>query len=178
MAAGTLSSKMSHSKSEEAVVEIRLARIPDEVPAIRDLFREYADRLGIDLCFQSFEEELASLPGAYAPPSGRLLVVDAGTELAGCVACRRHALGVCEMKRLYVRPAFRGLGLGRRLIDRLAADAISIGYEAMVLDTLPVMAEAIGLYRSAGFVPIEPYTFNPVPGALYFRKPLTDVSGA
>jgi ribosomal protein S18 acetylase RimI-like enzyme len=158
-------------------VEIRQARIPHEVPAVRDLIREYANRLGIDLCFQSFEEELAGLPGAYAPPSGRLLVVNARTELAGCVACRPHAPGVCEMKRLYVRPAFRGLGLGRRLIDRLAAEAISIGYQAMVLDTLPVMAEAIGLYRSAGFIEIEPYTFNPVPGALYFRKPLTNPAG-
>jgi len=157
-------------------VDIRRARIPDEVPAVRDLFREYADRLGIDLCFQRFEEELAGLPGAYAPPDGRLLVVDAGSELAGCVACRRHATGVCEMKRLYVRPAFRGLGLGRRLIDRLASEAKCMGYEAMVLDTLPVMAEAIGLYRSAGFVEIEPYTFNPVPGALYFCKPLTNPS--
>jgi GNAT superfamily N-acetyltransferase len=158
-------------------VEIRLARIPDEVPAVRDLFREYADRLGIDLCFQSFEEELAGLPGAYAPPDGRLLVVDAGTELAGCVGCRPYAPYVCEMKRLYVRPAFRGLGLGRRLIDRLADEARTIGYQAMVLDTLPVMAEAIGLYRSAGFVEIKPYTFNPVPGALYFRKPLTNPTG-
>jgi ribosomal protein S18 acetylase RimI-like enzyme len=151
-------------------IEVRPAKIPDEVSAVRGLFREYADRLGIDLCFQSFEEELAGLPGAFAPPGGRLLVADAGTELAGCVACRPHAPGVCEMKRLFVRPAFRGLGLGRRLIDQLATDAISAGYKEMVLDTLPVMAEAIGLYRSAGFVEMEPYTYNPVPGAMYFRK--------
>jgi len=155
-------------------VHIRLANTPDELPAVRELFGEYADRLGIDLCFQRFEDELAGLPGAYAPPEGRLLVVDAGTGLAGCVACRPHAPGVCEMKRLYVRPAFRGLGLGRRLIDRLSVEAISIGYHSMVLDTMPTMSEAIGLYRSAGFVEIEPYTFNPVPGALYFRKPLSN----
>jgi ribosomal protein S18 acetylase RimI-like enzyme len=160
---------------EGIAIEVRPAKIPDEVSAVRGLFREYADRLGIDLCFQRFEEELAGLPGAYAPPGGRLLVAHAGTELAGCVAFRPHAPGVCEMKRLFVRPAFRGLGLGRRLIDQLATDAISAGYKEMVLDTLPVMAEAIGLYRSAGFVEMEPYTYNPVPGALYFRKVLARV---
>jgi ribosomal protein S18 acetylase RimI-like enzyme len=156
-------------------IEVRPAIVPDEVTAVRDLFREYAARLGIDLCFQRFEEELAGLPGAYAPPGGRLLVADAGTELAGCVACRPHAPGVCEMKRLFVRPAFRGLGLGRRLIERLADEAAVAGYSQMVLDTLPVMGEAIGLYRSAGFIEIEPYTYNPVPGALYFRKVLARV---
>jgi ribosomal protein S18 acetylase RimI-like enzyme len=154
------------------VIDVRPARIPDEVLAVRDLFREYAERLGIDLCFQRFEEELAGLPGAYAPPGGRLLVAGSRTQLAGCVACRPHASGVCEMKRLYVRPAFRGLGLGRRLIDRLADEAAAAGYREMVLDTLPVMAVAIRLYRSTGFVETEPYTYNPDPGAMYFRKPL------
>ena len=158
--------------SEGIAIEIRPARVPDEVSAVRDLFREYADQLGIDLCFQRFEEELADLPGAYAPPGGRLFVADAGTELAGCVAYRPHALGVCEMKRLYLRPAFRGLGLGRRLIDQLAVEAVATGYREMVLDTLPLMAAAIGLYRSAGFVETQPYTYNPVPGAVYFRKAL------
>jgi len=160
---------------EAIAIEVRQAKIPDEVSAVRDLFREYADRLGIDLCFQRFEEELAGLPGAYASPRGRLLVAEAGTELAGCVACRPHSPGVCEMKRLFVRPAFRGLGLGRRLIERLADEAAVAGYSVMVLDTLPVMGEAIGLYRSAGFIEIEPYTYNPVPGAMYFRKVLARV---
>ena len=154
------------------VIDVRPARIPDEVLAVLDLFREYAERLGIDLCFQRFEEELTGLPGAYAPPGGRLLVAGSRTQLAGCVACRPHASGVCEMKRLYVRPAFRGLGLGRRLIDRLADEAAAAGYREMVLDTLPVMVAAIGLYRSAGFDETGPYTYNPVPGALYFRKSL------
>jgi GNAT superfamily N-acetyltransferase len=157
---------------EGIAIEVRPAKVPDEVSAVRDLFREYAARLNIDLCFQRFEEELAGLPGVYSPPGGRLLVADAGTALAGCVACRPYAAGVCEMKRLYVRPAFRGRGLGRRLIDRLAAEAIAAGYWEMVLDTLPVMAEAVGLYRSAGFIETEPYTYNPVPGAMYFRKVL------
>jgi len=153
-------------------IQVRPAKVPDDVPAVRDLFREYANRLGIDLCFQRFEEELAGLPGAYAPPGGQILVADAGTEFAGCVACRPHSSGACEMKRLFVRPAFRGLGLGRRLIDQLAVEALTAGYREMVLDTLPVMAAAIGLYRSAGFVETEPYTYNPVPGAMYFRKVL------
>jgi ribosomal protein S18 acetylase RimI-like enzyme len=151
---------------------VRPARVPDDVPAVRDLFRAYAAGLGIDLCFQSFEAELAGLPGAYAPPAGRLLVADAGTELAGCVALRPHAAGVGEMKRLYVRPEFRGRGLGRELINRIVAAAAAVGYRELVLDTLPVMGEAIALYRSAGFAETGPYTFNPVPGALYFRRPL------
>jgi ribosomal protein S18 acetylase RimI-like enzyme len=151
---------------------VRPARVPDEVPAVRDLFRAYAAGLGIDLCFQSFEAELAGLPGAYAPPAGRLLVADAGTGLAGCVALRPHAAGVGEMKRLYVRPEFRGRALGRELINRVVAEAAAAGYRDLVLDTLPVMGEAIALYRAAGFAETGPYTFNPVPGALYFRRPL------
>ena len=154
-------------------MEIRRASIPNEVPAVRDLFREYAAGTGIDLCFQRFEDELAGLPGAYAAPDGCLLIVDACSSLAGCVAFRRHAPGVCEMKRLYVRPAFRGLGLGRKLIDQLAAEAVAAGYREMVLDTLPTMREAIAMYHAAGFVETEPYTFNPVQGAMYFRKSLT-----
>jgi ribosomal protein S18 acetylase RimI-like enzyme len=153
---------------------IRPARVPDEVPAVRDLFRAYAAGLGIDLCFQSFEAELAGLPGAYAPPAGRLLVADAGSELAGCVALRPQSAGVGEMKRLYVRPEFRGRGLGRELINRVVAEAAAAGYRELVLDTLPAMGEAIALYRATGFAETGPYTFNPVPGALYFRRPLTD----
>ena len=153
---------------------IRAARVPDEVPAVRELFRAYAAALGVDLCFQSFDAELAGLPGAYSPPCGRLLVVDGdGGELAGCVALRPNAPGVGEMKRLYVRPTYRGRGLGRALINRVVAEATAAGYRALVLDTLPVMGEAIALYRSAGFAETAPYTFNPVPGALYFRKELT-----
>jgi ribosomal protein S18 acetylase RimI-like enzyme len=153
---------------------VRPARVPDEVPAVRELFRAYAAGLGVDLCFQSFEAELAGLPGAYTPPTGRLLVADADPELAGCVALRPHAPGVGEMKRLYVRPEFRGRGLGRELINRVMAEAAAAGYRELVLDTLPVMGEAIALYRSAGFVETGPYTVNPVPGALYFRRPLAD----
>jgi ribosomal protein S18 acetylase RimI-like enzyme len=151
---------------------IRPARVPDEVPAVRELFRAYAASLGVDLCFQSFDAELAGLPGAYSPPAGRLLVVEGDGDLAGCVALRPHAGGVGEMKRLYVRPTYRGRGLGRALINRVVAEATAAGYPALVLDTLPAMGEAIALYRSAGFAQTAPYTFNPVPGALYFRKEL------
>lgn len=151
-------------------MEIRSARIPEEVPAVRDLFREYAARLGIDLCFQQFDDELAKLPGSYVAPAGQLLVADAGSELAGCVACRPHLNGACEMKRLYVRAQFRGHGLGRRLVEQLLERARSSGYREVVLDALPVMSEAIALYRSAGFLETAAYCVNPVPGALYFRR--------
>jgi len=154
------------------VIDIRPAIVPDEVPAVRDLFREYAAALGINLCFQNFDEELAGLPGAYSPPGGRLLVAPDGSTLAACVALRTLGPSTCEMKRLYVRPAYRKLGLGRRLAERILADAAAAGYREIKLDTLPVMADAIRLYRALGFTETEPYYVNPVPGALFLRKPL------
>ncbi|HKB04483.1 MAG TPA: GNAT family N-acetyltransferase [Gemmataceae bacterium] len=154
------------------MIDIRPAIVPDEVPAVRDLFREYAAALGINLCFQNFDEELAGLPGAYSPPGGRLLVAPDGSTLAACVALRTLGPSTCEMKRLYVRPAYRKLGLGRRLAERILADAAAAGYREIKLDTLPVMADAIRLYRALGFTETEPYYVNPVPGALFLRKPL------
>jgi GNAT superfamily N-acetyltransferase len=156
---------------------IRPARDPDEMPMVRELLREYAVDLGISLCFQNFDAELATLPGAYAPPAGRLLVADAGTELAGCVALRPNAPGIAELKRLFVRPKYRGQGIGRDLLDRITAEAVAAGYREAVFDTLPVMTVALGMYRKAGFVESEPYTFNPVPGAMYFRKTLQPKGG-
>src|SRR4051812_8867815 len=156
---------------------VRPARLPDEVPAVRALFGEYAAGLGIDLCFQNFDAELAGLPGDYAPPAGRLLVADLEGELAGCVALRPQAPGVCELKRLYVRPTYRGRGLGRALLERLLAEAVAAGYQEAVFDTLDSMTAALALYRTLGFEPTEPYNEHPVCGTLWFRKSLTTAEG-
>ena len=151
---------------------VRPAHLPDEVPAVRALFREYAAGLGVDLCFQNFEAELANLPGDYAPPAGRLLVADVSSELVGCVAIRPQAPGVCELKRLYVKPSHRGRGLGRRLLEALLAEAVVAGYREAVFDTLESMTAALTLYRSLGFAETEPYNEHPVQGTLWFRKAL------
>jgi ribosomal protein S18 acetylase RimI-like enzyme len=143
-----------------------------EIEAARGLFVEYADALGVDLCFQDFDRELAGLPGAYGPPEGRLLLArDAGSPIA-CVALRKIGDGICEMKRLYVRPSHRGLGLGRALAEAAVREARELGYRAMRLDTLPSMAEAASLYLSLGFRDIEPYYENPVPGARFLELEL------
>ena len=139
------------------------------VDDVRAIFKEYADWLGFDLCFQDFDRELAELPGDYAPPSGRLFLAMSEGKIAGCVALRQLSPGICEMKRLYVREAFRGKGLGRTLATAVIDEARKIGYKRMRLDTLPSMAAAIRLYESLGFVEIEPYRENPIEGARFME---------
>ncbi len=153
-------------------MEIAQAVTPEQIVEARTLFREYERSLGIDLCFQGFEQELAGLPGAYAPPRGRLLLAVDGGAPAGCVALRPLDDAVCEMKRLYVRPPYRGRRAGRRLAERVIVDAQAIGYARMRLDTLPSMKEALALYRALGFVEIAPYYANPVPGARFLELDL------
>jgi len=141
-----------------------------QIALARDLFLEYAQSLGFSLCFQNFDQELASLPGHYAPPEGRLLLAEYETHLAGCVALHKLEDGICEMKRLYLRPQFRGKGLGRAFAERIIADAHSIGYLRMRLDTVePVMKDAVAMYRKLGFKEIDPYCTNPIAGALYME---------
>jgi putative acetyltransferase len=148
------------------------ARSNDELAQARRLFEEYAASLGIDLCFQGFEDELANLPGGYAPPAGRLLLASWNDAVAGCVALRPLERDVCEMKRLYVRPPFRTLGVGRGLAEQAVREARAAGYNSMRLDSLPSMAAAITLYRQLGFHEIPPYRDNPVPGAVFLELPL------
>lgn len=158
--------------------EIRLvvAETPTLIEAARGIFREYANSLEVDLCFQNFDDELASLPGEYAAPAGQLLLALVDGELAACGAMRSlrdvDYANACEMKRLFVRPAFRRFGLGRALAQALLDEARRAGYSVMLLDTLDDMEAARGLYETLGFEEIPPYYFNPIAGAHYLKAEL------
>jgi len=138
----------------------------------RLLFEEYAASLDVNLSFQHFDEELANISSQYSPPNGSLLLAFSEDQTAGCIALRRLSEGACEMKRLYVKPQFRSLKLGRLLAEKIIKEARRLGYERMLLDTLPSMAKAQGLYKTLGFREIAPYRFNPVEGTVFMELQL------
>jgi putative acetyltransferase len=156
-----------------STLQFLAAQSSAQIAQARELFLEYAQSLGFSLCFQNFEEELAGLPGDYAPPEGRLLLAEYEGHVAGCVALHKLEAGICEMKRLYLRPPFRGQGRGRELARRIIAEARQIGYRRMRLDTVePVMKDAVAMYRKLGFKEIAAYCANPIAGALYMELEL------
>jgi len=154
------------------MLKIVQAKSEELLTHVRELFKEYAASLDFDLCFQDFEKELAELPGAYAPPAGRLLLALHDDQVVGCVALRKLTVDACEMKRLYVRPDFRGKGIGRALAAAIIQESRSVGYTRMRLDTLPTMKEANALYHSLGFKEIEPYYHNPIACTLFMELAL------
>lgn len=158
------------------LIQLVSPRTAKDLDALRGIFREYAEGLGVDLCFQSFDQELASLPGDYAPPRGALLTAMVDGALAGCCALRpldsSDYPNAAEMKRLYVRPAFRGLGLGRQLAEATLDAARQAGYTSVLLDTLDDMEAARALYEDLGFEAIPPYYHNPIRGAHYLKADL------
>ena len=153
-------------------LRILQAQTAAELDAVCELFDEYQRDLGVDLGFQGFAEELATLPGRYAPPGGRLLLALEGTDPAGCVALRALEEGVCEMKRLFVRPAYRGQGLGYRLAMQIVNAAPALGYSLMRLDTLDTLDSAMRMYAAMGFQRRMPYYANPLPGVVYWERAL------
>jgi len=165
--------RSSPVSSVVAGLSILQAESPPQIAQARELFLEYEQSLGVSLCFQNFDRELAGLPGDYAPPSGRLLLAELSGELAGCVALHEFEPQLCEMKRLYLRPTFRGRGLGRVLAERIITEAREIGYESMRLDTIePIMKDAVAMYHKLGFREIAPYRPNPIAGAMYMERTL------
>lgn len=144
----------------------------DDIGTVKELFEEYTKRLGFDLSFQNYRQELESLPGKYSPPEGRLYIVFCDGEPAGCVAMRPFGDGCCELKRLYVRPRFRGLGLGRMAVERIIEDAKELKYKKIYLDTHESFESANALYKKLGFKTIGAYYDNPLDGVVYFSLDL------
>ncbi len=151
------------------MIEYVYATTPEHLAQIRDLFTEYVDSLGFQLDFQDYEKEFDELPGEYTPPQGRLILALKGHTAVGCIALRRLDGKTCEMKRMYVRPEYRGEGIGRKLAEILIDEARKIGYTTMKLDTIATMKAAITLYRSLGFRNTRPYRYNPVEGARFME---------
>jgi putative acetyltransferase len=154
------------------MTDIHAAKLPDELSVIKDLFQEYAESLNFDLDFQDFREELETLPGKYSAPLGSILVVRENGEIVGCVAVRPLSPDICEMKRLYVKPAHRRKNIGRELALAIIDEAKRLGYKVIRLDTVEAMTEASALYRALGFQQIDAYCYNPIPGAMYFELKL------
>ena len=163
---------------ERELITIEPARSPQDLESTAQLFAAYAQSLGFDLSFQNFDTELTSLPGKYAPPTGEILLArDNSGNAVGCVAVRPLSPpDCCEMKRLYILPAARGLGVGRKLLHGILDKALSLGYNEIKLDTLPSMRQAVSLYESAGFVPITPYYKTPLPGTVFLGRQLKSSS--
>ncbi len=154
------------------MIEIVEANTDELIAQAKELFQEYAESLGFDLCFQNFNAEMDSFPKQYSPPTGCLFLALSETQPIGCVGLRYFKKGICEMKRLYVRPAFRGRGLGKDLANAVIRAAREIGYAVMKLDTLPSMSAAIGLYECFGFVETDAYRYNPIEGTKYMELDL------
>ena len=167
---------MQHLKTSAPVINFIVPDTAPELDATRRIFQEYAESLLVDLCFQDFSNELSNLPGEYAAPRGSLLIALVDGAVAGCCALRAldaaDYVNACEMKRLYVRPAFRGLGLGRDLAERILDTARQVGYRSVLLDTLDEMETARALYQDLGFEEIPPYYHNPIAGAHYLKADL------
>jgi len=169
----TPSSSVTSVPSVVKGLSLAQVETPAQIAHARELFREYAQSLGFSLCFQNFDKELADLPGDYTPPEGRLLLAEYERKLAGCVALHKLEPGIAEMKRLYLRPQFRGKRLGAALAQSIISEARQIGYHRMRLDTVePVMGNAVAMYRKMGFEEIAPYRANPIAGALYMELKL------
>jgi putative acetyltransferase len=161
---------LRQSEARNRALQFVQVQSESQLEQVRQLFLEYARSLGFSLCFQNFDQELANLPGDYSPPHGKLLLAEFEGELAGCVALHKLENEICEMKRLYLRPQFRGKGLGRALATRIIAEARDLGYSRLRLDTVEsAMQDAVAMYLKLGFRKIDPYCENPMPSALYME---------
>ena len=153
-------------------MKIVQAETKEQIEAAKAIFLEYGSSLDFELCFQDFDKELAGLPGSYAPPEGRLFLAEFNGVIAGCIALRKLEESICEMKRLYIKPEYRGQKMGKILVEKLIDEAKKIGYKKMRLDTVPAMQAAQKLYRTIGFYQIKPYRLNPVAGAVFMELEL------